>query len=514
MPPSIHRSPRHRAGGRALVWAALSTVVVLVSLAVAGVLPGPWRGEAGPAAVEGAPVRRGPLRIAVTASGALQAAENVSLTSGVEGRTTVLALVPEGSQVKKGDVVCELDATPMVEKRVQQNISLGSAEAALVKASQTFEIQESQNRSDVKKARQAITFAEQDLKMFLEGERASELEKARQTIDLAREEAKRAGSNLAWSEKLAEKGFLTATELDADRIAEQRARVELEQAERDADLLERFRLPRREAELRNAVEESQQECERVELQAKARIVDFESNLKACQAIRDLEKEKLERLETQIEKARIRAPSDGFVVYAQRDWDESPIREGTEVREREEIMSIPSTDGMVAEVKLHESVLKQVQLGLPCVVKIDALTGAELQGRVSFVAMLPDQTSRWMNPNVRLYRAQIAITTPHPGMRPGMSCSGEILIEELPDTLYVPVQAVFRDKQGTFCFVRQNGEVQRRDVTVGRFNELWVQLLSGVEEGEIALLSAPVGFDAATLAPESDETEKPATPEPQ
>lgn len=505
------RTPRaSKASGRAWMWLVGASGVLAVGLAAAGVLPGPWRGERAASAVEGAPVRRGPLRIAVTASGALQAAENVSLTSGVEGRTTVLSLVAEGSQVKQGDVVCELDATAMVEKRVQQSIALGSAEAALVKARQTFEIQQSQNRSDVNKARQAITFAEQDLRMFLEGERESELEQARQTIDLAREEAKRAGDRLTWSEKLAEKGFLTATELDADRIARQRAEVQLEQAEREADLLERFRMPRREAELRNAVEESRQEHERVELQAKARIVDFESNVRACEAIRDLEREKLVRLETQIEKARIRAPSDGFVVYAQRDWDEPPIREGTEVREREEILSIPSTQGMVAEVKLHESVLKQVELGLECSVRVDALTGAVLQGRVAFVAMLPDQTMRWMNPNVRLYRARIAISTPHPGMRPGMSCSAEILIEEIPDTLYVPVQALYRDELGTYCFLRRSGGYERRNVSAGRFNDLWVQILDGLTEGEIVMLSVPPGFDAKPLAAEPEPEQREST----
>jgi HlyD family secretion protein len=234
-------------------------------------------------------------------------------------------------------------------------------------------------------------------------------------------------------------------------------------------------------------------------------------LRAARAIRDLEDEKLKRIETQIDKARIRAPSDGFVVYAQRDWDESPIREGTEVREREEILSIPSTSGMVAEVKVHESVLKQVALGLECTVKVDALSGAVLRGKVDFVAMLPDQTTRWMNPNVRLYRTRIAIETPHPGMRPGMSCSAEILVEELPDTLYVPVQAVFRDRETTFCFVQVGGVAQRRDVEVGRYNDLWVQILGGVSEGETVLLSAPVGFDVKSLAPKP-EPETDAKPE--
>ncbi|NOT30990.1 MAG: hypothetical protein HOP15_11130 [Planctomycetes bacterium] len=445
---------------------------------------------------QGAPVRRGPLRITVTASGNLAAADTVRLTSGVEGRTTILSLAPEGTQVRAGEVVCELDATTLVERRIQQTITAGNAEAALVKASQARAIQESQNLSDIEKAARTREFAGQDLAMFLEGERALELEKSQQTIDLAKEEAQRAQSRLNWSQELSSKGFLTSAELEADRISEHRSAVMLQQATRERELLERFRLPRREAELRALLFEAELERQRVELQAKARLVDFDSDVRSSTAELELEREKLARLERQIEHAKLRAPCDGYVVYAQRDSDEPPIGAGVEVREREEILAIPSSTGMRAELKLHESVLKQVEVGQACSLKIDALPGVELAGRVGFVAMLPDQNSRWSNPNLRVYRCEIEVTGAHLGLRPGMSCAVEIFIEELADALYVPVQGVHREGARTLCFVTDGRDVEPRTVLVGRYNELWVQVLHGLEEGETVLLEAPAGFAPA------------------
>lgn len=449
------------------------------------------------AEVQGASVRRGPLRIAVTVSGNLKAADTVRLMSGVEGRTTILSIAPEGTQVRKGEIVCELDATALAEERIQQTITVGNAEAALVKATQARAIQESQNKSDVEKARRTIEFARQDLEMFLEGERELELEKAQQAIDLAQEEAQRAQSQLTWSQELNKRGFLTATELEADGIAEHRAKVELQQATRERELLERYRLPRRESELRALRIEAEAELERVELQAQARLVDFDSDIRSTTAEAGLEREKLTRLEGQIERARLRAPCDGYVVYAQRDNDEPPIGAGVEVREREEILAIPSSSGMTAEVKLHESVLKQIEVGLPCTFQVDALPGLTLAGSVSFVAMLPDQNSRWSNPNLRLYRCEIALTDSHPGLRPGMSCQVEILVEELADALYVPVQAVMRDGARTLCFVGTGRRAEPREVRVGRYNELWVQILDGLEEGESILMQPPAGFLGAS-----------------
>jgi HlyD family secretion protein len=478
---------------RPWIWIALVAVIGL--MAFGGRAAG-WFGGKTVGRLDGALVKRGPLRIALTARGNLAAADNVSLRSQVEGRTAILTLVPEGTHVQAGDLVCELDATALVEKRFQQSISLSNAEAALIKARQNFEIQESQNKSDIAGAAQKLEFAEQDLKKYLEGERASELEKAREAIALNEEEAARAEDKLVWSQKLADQGFLTASELEGDRLARHRVSIELGQSKRDLDLLERFEIPRKEAQLRAALEESKRESERVELQARAHIIDYEADVRTSDARFTLEKEKLARLEAQIEHARIRAPKAGLLIYAQRDSDEPPIGEGAEVREREEILTIPNAEGMLVQSKLHESVLKQVQTGQKCTIKVEALPGKHFEGRVSSVALLPDQNMRWMNPNTRVYRADIAITTLDEGMRPGMSCAVEILVEELAESLYVPVQSVFRRQAETLCFVSRGGVIETRAVEVGRANELWVQVLSGLSEGETVLLKAPPDFEPA------------------
>jgi len=483
-----------RAGLQA--WMLALGVATLGGLVWFGSRRGAWFGGAAEAAPAGAEVRRGTLHIAITSRGNLAAADAVSLKSEVEGRTTILSLVPEGTQVQAGELVCELDATALIERRFQQSLAVSNAEAALVKARQNHEIQVSQNKSDIARAQQKLTFAAQDVKKYAEGERDFERQKAQQAIDIAKEEAARAADKLTWSEKLAGQGFLTSSELDADRVAAHRAAVALEQAQRTLDLLDQFQLPRKADELQAALEEAQREEERVELQAKARLVDFAAEVSTNQARFGLEQEKLAQLEAQIAKAKLRAPRAGLLVYAQRDSDDPPIQEGTEVREREEIMSIPNAGGMIAEAKLHETVVKQVQIGQLCRIKVDALPGAEFEGRVGFISVLPDQTSRWMNPNTRLYRTEVEINGGTGDMRPGMSCAIEIQIEDLTDALHVPVQAVSRVREEDVCYVPHGDTFERRVVEVGRYNDQWVQILSGLKEGEIVLMSPPPGAEVA------------------
>jgi HlyD family secretion protein len=472
--------------------AALVGGGVLVALARAG-----WLRAGDDQAVRGAVVQRGPLRISVVESGNLKAADSVSLRSEIEGQTTILYLVPEGTLVEEGQLVCELDATEQIDERFQQQISVRNAEAAYVKSQQNHEIQKSQNDSDIKKAEQALDFARIDLEKFREGERKAQEAEADEAIKLGEEEFTRASEQLEWSQKLYEKGFLTNTELEADRLALSRAQIQLEQARRDKDLLIRFQLPRDEADLVAKLEEAQRELDRVRLQAAARIVDFEADMTTNEAKLRLEREKLAKLETQIEKARIHAPRAGMVVYAQEEGGRyggsNPIKEGTQVRERQEIITIPSAEGMIAQVSLHESVLKQVEPGQPATIKVDALPGREFRGRVRFVSVMADQNSWWANPNLRVYRTEISIDEPSPDMRPGMSCVIEILADEIADALFVPVQAVYRKGRDNVAFVDGSGAIEERAVEVGRYNDRWVQILSGLEEGEVVLLAPPAGF---------------------
>ena len=491
----MHGNPKKSISRGALLFAVALPILGLGYLATKG----SWFGEKKQAPIEGASVRRGPLLISILARGDLSAADSVDLRSEVEGRTAILSLKPEGTHVQPGDIVCELDATPLIERQFQQSISVRNAEAAFVKAKQNHAIQQSQNRSDIAKAEQKLKFAKLDLSKFLEGEKDSQLDKANQAIELASEDSARAAGRLGWSEKLAEKGFLTSTELETDRIAKHRSSVVLEQATRDFGLLKKFQIPRKEDELRAARTEAEFELDRVKLQADARIVDFKADLDTNEAKLGLEKDKLVKLEAQIEKARIRAPRAGLLVYAQRDSDEPPIHEGTEVREREVIASIPSASGMMAQAKLHESVLDQVVIGMPCAITVEGLPGKKFTGKVSFVAILPDQSTRWSNPNTRLYRTDVSIDTSDEEMRPGMTCSIVIRVEELPDTLFVPVQAVFHESRGNVSYVSTPLGIEVRPVKIGRFTVDNVQVLEGLSEGEIVLLSPPTDFKEAKKA---------------
>ncbi len=70
---------------------------------------------------------RGPLTISVTEAGTVQNRDEVMVKSEVEGSNAILSLIDEGVYVKAGQVVVELDASKLEDKRISKEIVLQNA---------------------------------------------------------------------------------------------------------------------------------------------------------------------------------------------------------------------------------------------------------------------------------------------------------------------------------------------------------------------------------------------------
>jgi HlyD family secretion protein len=467
--------------------------------------------EVGP--LEGVSVRRGDLRISELARGNLEAKDSARLVNELEGRANIIFLIEEGTRVEAGDVVCELDTSGHQDRLVDQAISVDRAEASFVDAKAQYEIQVIQNVSDDAEAVLSLELAQLDLEAYVadEGEWEGELARAEEAIVLAEESIKQAEETLQWTEKLFEQGFVQKTELDRDKLSVTQKSISRDQAVRDRNLKKTYGDRAKRKELSAAVESRKRDLEVVRKQAAARLVDFESERSAAERELQRQKEKHVKLVDQVSKGVLRAPEAGLVVYARtksRYGGGEVPQEGGEVHERQTIITIPRAGGMTADVSLHETKLDKVRVGLACLIHVDALPGETFHGRVAAVAAVADSGSWMSNPNQRLYRTEVTLSAEVPEMRPGMSCSIEVLVEDLSDILYVPRQSVFLDAGKTICFVSEGGTPVQRAVEIGRDNNKFAHVISGLEEGEIVLLSPPSSWEPAP----PPEEEAPGIPE--
>ena len=170
-----------------------------------------------------------------------------------------------------------------------------------------------------------------------------------------------------------------------------------------------------------------------------------------------------------------------------------------VRQRQELIRLPDVSKMLAEVKIEESRVRQLQSGMTAYIQVKNIPHRRFKGTVRRVALLPDAQSSWMNPDVKLYPTDILVDEELPILKPGVSPTTEIIITNLSKVLSVPIQTVARLRGESVCFVKRGSRVISVPVTTGLYNDAFIEITAGLKEGDLVLL-APLSDEVVEETP--------------
>jgi len=148
------------------------------------------------------------------------------------------------------------------------------------------------------------------------------------------------------------------------------------------------------------------------------------------------------------------------------------------------ITITNLTGLVVNTSVAEIDVSKVKAGQKATVTLNALPDKPVQATVSSVNLTPTTSG-----SVVSYGAQLALTSPPDGLRPGQSASVVITVAEADDALSVPAAAVQTVGSTNLVTVQENGQNVTRQVQVGLRGESTVQITSGLTEGENVVLTA-------------------------
>ncbi|MBA7628671.1 hypothetical protein ES703_36166 [subsurface metagenome] len=323
----------------------------------------------------------------------------------------------------------------------------------------------------------------------LGGEALQKLREVDNNITLAESRFENKSDELMWTEKLYKKQYVTETELKADQLEVQSLKVQMEKAGTAKDLFIKYEFPKQTEKLLSDHEEAKRELERIEA-----LELFQARLKSSQATYLLQKRRLEKLQKQLKACTIKAPAPGQVVYGSSEeggWgrQDRQIEEGASVYERQKIISIPDPSEMKVEINVHETWIDKVKVDQKAKITVAAFPDKTFTGKVLKKAPLAAQ--QWfLSQDLKVYKTEVNIDGTHDFIKTGMSAKVEIIIDELQDVLIVPIQAVVTQEGVKVCYVTTNSGPKKREVETGSFNNNFVEIKSGLAEGEKVLLNPP------------------------
>ncbi len=226
-------------------------------------------------------VKRGDLLVTVTEEGSLESAENVEIKCEVAGGTSIVWIIDDGKEVKKGTELLRLDGSKLKEDVGQQKIAYEKALASKIQAAKDFD---------------AAKIAVEE---YVQGTFKKDLSEAESKVTVARGSLHSAENTLQHGERMFRKGYISPLQLEAQKTAVEHAKLDLGTAEIARDVLRKFTRPKMIQEL-----ESKRDA------AAAKRDSEKASL-------DLEEAKLKRLTTQLEKCTGPRPQGGTGDLCQR-----------------------------------------------------------------------------------------------------------------------------------------------------------------------------------------------------
>ncbi|MEA3225951.1 MAG: efflux RND transporter periplasmic adaptor subunit, partial [Planctomycetota bacterium] len=458
------------------------------------------------------------------------------------GGVTILSIVPEGTyitpqDVNDGKLLVELDSSVMEEQIEQYKIDVATARASYTEAKESYLIQEKQNESDITAAQLAVKFARMDFQKYLGedlaeevmqklnndpnsgidvalllkanpgtqdipnepngpddqgGEASQRLKEYGDAILLADGQRQKNRDVLAGTQKLYDANYASALDLRTAELDLQRFEVQTQSATEALRLYKLYDFPKEAEKFLSDYEEAKRELDRTNARARSLLAQAEARLLSVESRYNLQTERLDKANKQIAACLIKAPAPGLVIYASSSdvfmrrggGSSRNIDEGETVYERQKIISLPDTAEMIAEIAVHEAEVNKVRPGQRAVITVDPFPDETFKGRVLKIAHLPDARRGFLNPDLKVYITQVLIEGTHDYLKPGMSAKVEILVEQLKDVVIVPVTVVANRQGKKVCFVvTPGGSTEERVMKTGAFDDTFVEIVEGLEEGE-------------------------------
>ncbi len=194
---------------------------------------------------------------------------------------------------------------------------------------------------------------------------------------------------------------------------------------------------------------------------------------------------LREKEEMLAKLDVRSPIPGKVISIS-------VGPGDEVSPNQTVAEVSSVDPLIVSIPVDELDIASVAPGQEARVEVDAFSGQTFIGEVQKVAQ-----EGQVKQGITNYAVTIALgrssSSPESGapdlgqLRFGMSATVTVAVARKENVLSIPVEAVKWDKGQAYVNRIEEGEAVQRKIKVGVQNDMYAEVVSGLQEGDAVLI---------------------------
>lgn len=238
-------------------------------------------------------------------------------------------------------------------------------------------------------------------------------------------------------------------------------------------------------------------------QTRLAYMEIKSRTRALQAGVDAARANVERTERAVaqQERKLRqgvvlAPRAGLVVYALTGDAENQkkISVGMIPFEGMDLMYLPDISSMMVDTEISEIDLAKTQVGQPVEIRLDAYPDVVFKGEVSYLADLAKRKISRITgkaTGAKVFDVTVKVLDQDRRLKPGLTATLDIIVNQHKEALYVPLEAVFLDEQDqTVVYVKSGGRIKARSINIVESNDRVAIVQEGLQEGDEVLLGRP------------------------
>lgn len=447
------------------------------------------------------PVTRGDFNVTILLDGTLDAIRHYDIR--VESRRydrIISWAVEDKAKVKKGDVLVELAQDKHEDEVARLKLELENVRKELELAYEDVRIRQTESLSSVKSSDDALREAKEALARYRDLDAPKQRKDLQDGVVSATAAVKEAEKALADAKQARfeteSQSAAKITELDTAITTAQTALEEketaLKTAKHDYRIFRQFDFPKTLRAKRDALLKAGLDNQKSLIGAEANDIKNDRNiLNIRKRLETLERD-LRGIEEDMELLTLRAPVDGIVTLGNRhikSWQQpKEIKIGTSLAQNENVAYIPDLSRFEVKLSLPEEFRSQVKLKQLATFRNPAIPNLVMEGEVEEISVMPHRLVDWDKSSPNVYDIRIRTEALDPRLMPGMSVDIELVIEKVADVLFVPVEAVYAREGKTYCKIHSVLGGEEREVSTGRHSLSFVEIASGLKEGEEVLLS--------------------------
>ena len=182
--------------------------------------------------------------------------------------------------------------------------------------------------------------------------------------------------------------------------------------------------------------------------------------------------KLREAESRVAKTVIRAPFSGTVGLRQ-------VSPGAYVKAGSDIVRLEGIGSIKVDFRIPEIYMAKVRQNQEIALRLDAYPGEEFHGRVYAVEPVIDEKTRTI-----LMRARIPNKSNK--LKPGMFARVAVTLENRPNAILVPEQAIWPQGQDSYVFRVVEGKAALTKITIGNRQPGQVEIIHGLNPSDIVV----------------------------